>query len=178
MRGDQLVDGETGASRGRLQVRAVVARRDLDRARWDRRDRDRALAEAEGLAFSFARIEPERIEAQDHARVRGNRRSVAGRLPRVRDGAATGHDRLVDAVADLDQERALSELADARKAFTEAQKVGRTGDAAIAGQIVTNLNLGRTFAHTAEEEKRLNALTPEEISAAFRVCPLTSARNS
>jgi zinc protease len=61
-----------------------------------------------------------------------------------------------------------SELADARTAFLEAQKVGRTGDAAIAGQIVTNLNLGRTFAHTAEEEKRLMALTPDEIAAAFR----------
>ncbi len=37
------------------------------------------------------------------------------------------------------------ELADAKQAFVESQKVGRTGDAAIAGQIVSNLNIGRTF---------------------------------
>src|SRR5262249_31553759 len=43
-----------------------------------------------------------------------------------------------------------AELADARKAYLEAQKVGRTGDAAIAGQIVSNLHLGRTFAHQSE----------------------------
>jgi zinc protease len=61
-----------------------------------------------------------------------------------------------------------SELADARKAFLEAQKVARTGDAALAGQIVTNLNLGRTFAHTAEEEKRYQALSVDEITSAFR----------
>ncbi|HEX4610255.1 MAG TPA: pitrilysin family protein, partial [Urbifossiella sp.] len=61
-----------------------------------------------------------------------------------------------------------SELADAQKAYLEAQKVGRTGDGAIAGQIVSNLNLGRTFAHAAETERRIAALTPEAITAAFR----------
>ena len=38
------------------------------------------------------------------------------------------------------------EVADAKQAFVEAQKVSRTGDAAIAAQIVSNLNTGRTFA--------------------------------
>jgi zinc protease len=61
-----------------------------------------------------------------------------------------------------------SELADAKKAFLEAQKVTRNGDAAIAGQIVANLNMGRTFAHVAEQEKRIMALTPEDVGAAFR----------
>ena len=68
----------------------------------------------------------------------------------------------------LSPERARAIVLQVGEALTEAQKVGRTGDGAIAGQIVTNLNLGRTFAHTAAEEKRLNALTPEEIAAAFR----------
>jgi zinc protease len=62
----------------------------------------------------------------------------------------------------------LAELADAKRAYLEAQKVGRTGDAAIAGQIVTNLNLGRTFAHQTELEKRIEALTPDDVKAAFK----------
>jgi zinc protease len=62
----------------------------------------------------------------------------------------------------------LGELADAQKAYLEAQKVGRTADAAIAGQIVGNLQLGRSFAHAAELEKRIAALTPDDVKAAFR----------
>lgn len=60
------------------------------------------------------------------------------------------------------------ELADAKKAFVEAQKVGRTGDAAIAGQIVSNLNLGRNFAHAADQEKAILDLTPDKVKEAFR----------
>jgi zinc protease len=60
------------------------------------------------------------------------------------------------------------ELSDAKKAFVESQKVGRTADGAIAGQIVGNLNLGRTFAHTADLEKAILALTPERVTDAFR----------
>jgi zinc protease len=60
------------------------------------------------------------------------------------------------------------ELNDGRKAFLEAQKVSRTSDAAIASDIVTNLHLGRTFAHTAEEEKRIEALTPADVKSAFQ----------
>jgi zinc protease len=62
----------------------------------------------------------------------------------------------------------LTELDDAKKAYLEAQKVGRTGDAAIAGQIVSHLNLDRTFAHEIEQEKRIAALTPLDIQAAFK----------
>jgi zinc protease len=61
-----------------------------------------------------------------------------------------------------------TELMDAQKAYLESQKVSRTGDAAIAGQIVNNLHLDRTFAYTREQEKRIAALTPEDIKAAFR----------
>jgi zinc protease len=60
------------------------------------------------------------------------------------------------------------ELSDAQKAYLEAQKVARTSDAALAGQIVTNLQLGRKFAHASELEKRIAALTPEDVTAAFR----------
>jgi zinc protease len=60
------------------------------------------------------------------------------------------------------------ELSDAQQAYVEAQKVSRTADAAIAGQIVSNLRLGRSFAHAREQEQRITALTPEDVKAAFR----------
>jgi len=60
------------------------------------------------------------------------------------------------------------ELADAQKAYLESAKVGRTGDAVLAGQIVSNLQLGRKFSHTSEMETRIAALTPEDVTAAFR----------
>lgn len=60
------------------------------------------------------------------------------------------------------------EVADAKQAFVESQKVGRTGDAAIAGQIVSNLDTGRTFAFTADQEKAILALTPARVAEAFR----------
>jgi zinc protease len=62
----------------------------------------------------------------------------------------------------------LAELADAKKAFLEAQKVGRTTDSAIAGQIVSHLHLGRSFAYDAEQEKRIRDLTPDDVKAAFQ----------
>jgi zinc protease len=60
------------------------------------------------------------------------------------------------------------ELVDGQKAYLEAQKVGRTSDPAIAGQIVSNLHLGRTFAYAADLEKRIAALTTEDVKAAFQ----------
>ncbi len=59
------------------------------------------------------------------------------------------------------------ELFDGQKAYLEAQKVGRTSDAAIAGQIVGNLHLGRPFAYASELEKRIAALTPADVKSAF-----------
>ncbi len=61
-----------------------------------------------------------------------------------------------------------AELKDAQKAYLEGQKVGRTSDSALAGQIAGNLRLGRTFGHAAELEKRIAALTPEEVKTAFQ----------
>ncbi len=61
-----------------------------------------------------------------------------------------------------------AELNEAKKAYLEAQKVGRTSDGAIAGQIVTNLQLDRKFAHTSDLEKRIAALTPQDVKAAFQ----------
>jgi zinc protease len=60
------------------------------------------------------------------------------------------------------------EVADAKRAYVEAQKVGRTGDGAIAGQIVSNLDTGRTFAFAADQEKAILVLTPSKVAEVFR----------
>lgn len=60
-----------------------------------------------------------------------------------------------------------TELSEAKEAFIEARKVGRTSDEAIAAQIASNLDLGRTFAHAAKQEKDILALTPEKVKEAF-----------
>ena len=60
------------------------------------------------------------------------------------------------------------ELKDAQKAYRESQKVSRSSDAAVAGQIVANLHLGRTFAHARTLEKRIAALTPGDVRVAFQ----------
>jgi zinc protease len=62
----------------------------------------------------------------------------------------------------------LGEMMDGQKAYLEGQKVARTSDTAIAAQIVANLRLGWTFAHAAELEKQVAALTPDDVKAAFR----------
>jgi len=61
-----------------------------------------------------------------------------------------------------------NELDDAKQAFVESQKVARTTDDAIAAQIASHLELGRSFAHEAEQEKAILALTPEKVAEAFR----------
>jgi zinc protease len=60
------------------------------------------------------------------------------------------------------------ELADAKAAFVEAEKVSRTSDDAIAAQIVSHLDIGRTFAYVTQQEKAILALTPEKMAEAFR----------
>jgi zinc protease len=60
------------------------------------------------------------------------------------------------------------ELADGQKGYLESQKVGRTSDTALAGQIVSNLQQGWTFAHARESDKKIAALTPEDVKSAFR----------
>ncbi len=59
------------------------------------------------------------------------------------------------------------EVADAKKSIIESQKVGRTSDSSIAGQIASNLYLGRTFKRDAEEEAAIEALTPARVKEAW-----------
>jgi zinc protease len=82
-------------------------------------------------------------------------------------------DRVEQAVAEeltefLSQGPAPAELSDAQKAYLQGEKVGRTRDAALAGQIAGNLHLGRTFAHAKELDERIASLTPQDVKNAFR----------
>ncbi len=60
------------------------------------------------------------------------------------------------------------EVIEAKTAWLEARKVSRSNDGSIAGRLASNLYLGRTFAHDAEEDKRTEALTADQIKAAFQ----------
>jgi zinc protease len=60
------------------------------------------------------------------------------------------------------------ELEDAKKAYLESRKIGRASDGSIAGQLASNLDLGRSFAYIANEEKQIEALTTEQVRAAWQ----------
>lgn len=60
------------------------------------------------------------------------------------------------------------ELLEAKKAYLESAKLSRNSDGAIAGQLVSNLHLGRTFAYAEEQEKRIADVSIEDIKAAFQ----------
>jgi zinc protease len=68
----------------------------------------------------------------------------------------------------LDGGPSASELEDARKAYLDSQKVSRTSDAAVAAEIASNLYLGRTFAFASDQEKKIAALTPDDVRTAFQ----------
>ena len=60
------------------------------------------------------------------------------------------------------------ELDKARTGYLQSQKVGRSSDTALAG-ILSNLShAGRTMAFSAEFEKRIEALTPDQVLSALR----------
>ena len=60
------------------------------------------------------------------------------------------------------------EVESAKRGWLDSRKVSRSSDGSIAGQTISNLNLDRDFAFTAEREKKVEALTAEEIHAAFK----------
>lgn len=80
----------------------------------------------------------------------------------------------VDKAAHEELERLLRdgvtqpELDKARQGYLEAQKVGRSSDVALAG-LLTNLRyIGRTMIFEADVEKKIQALTPEQVVTALR----------
>ena len=61
-----------------------------------------------------------------------------------------------------------TEVREAVAAYLASRKVGRASDGAIAGQLGGLLSVGRTFAYEIDLEKKLAALTPDQVTAAFK----------
>jgi zinc protease len=62
----------------------------------------------------------------------------------------------------------LAELEEGKKAFLESQKQQRGTDSQLAEMLRAELEAGRTFGYYVDLEKKIVALTPAEVSAAFR----------
>jgi zinc protease len=60
------------------------------------------------------------------------------------------------------------EVAEARKAYLDSQMVSRSQDAALLSLLVSREQLGRTLDWDEQLEKKIAALTPAQISEAFR----------
>jgi zinc protease len=60
------------------------------------------------------------------------------------------------------------EVAEARKAYLDSQMVSRSQDAALLSLLVSREQLGRTLDWDEQLEKKIAALTPAQISDAFR----------
>jgi zinc protease len=60
------------------------------------------------------------------------------------------------------------ELDRARIGYLQSLQVGRASDAALAGALNNLRHLGRTFSYEAEMEKKLQALTPDQVGKAAR----------
>jgi len=60
------------------------------------------------------------------------------------------------------------ELAEAVKGALQSLKVRRGNEAELASLLARALYAGRTFAYDADLEKKIAALTPEEVISAFR----------
>lgn len=60
------------------------------------------------------------------------------------------------------------EVASGKNSLLEARRLQRSNDGALAGRLGSYLFAGRTFAWDADLERRIAALTPEQVGAAFR----------
>jgi zinc protease len=60
------------------------------------------------------------------------------------------------------------ELEEGKRALLSVRRLGRAQDGNLAAAWVRNLDLGRTFAYSAQVDARLAALTVDEVNAALR----------
>jgi zinc protease len=60
------------------------------------------------------------------------------------------------------------EVETAKRGLLEARRLARTNDSSLAGRLATYLFLDRTFAWDVEFERRIAALTPQEVQDALR----------
>jgi zinc protease len=60
------------------------------------------------------------------------------------------------------------EVAQAKKAYADSRKMGRSQEAALVGLIAAHEQLGRSLLYDEQQETKIQALTVEQINAAFR----------
>jgi len=60
------------------------------------------------------------------------------------------------------------ELDQARQGYLQSLQVGRSSDAALAGALTSLRHLGRTFTYETEMEKKIKALTRDQVASAVR----------
>jgi len=112
MQGDELIDGELRSLSGLDKIRSVVMRWNLDLATTLKCRATLGLREPHDLALRIGGRETKRIEPHDDGCIRGDRATVSHRVPRVRERASTSRDRIIDLVAELDEQRRVAEGAD------------------------------------------------------------------
>ena len=61
-----------------------------------------------------------------------------------------------------------AELAEAKKAYSDARVIGRSTDGALLNLILSHEQLDRPFTWDANLESKIQSLTPDQINAAFR----------
>jgi zinc protease len=61
-----------------------------------------------------------------------------------------------------------SEVAEAKRAYADARKVSRSQETALVSLIASHEQLGRTVLYDEQQEAKIQALTLEQINAAFR----------
>jgi zinc protease len=68
----------------------------------------------------------------------------------------------------LEKGVSAKELEEAKKAYLQQLKVQRSRDGMLALSLGTRLHAGQTYAYYADLEKKIAALTPEQVTEAFR----------
>ncbi|MCX6628307.1 MAG: pitrilysin family protein, partial [Candidatus Solibacter sp.] len=61
-----------------------------------------------------------------------------------------------------------AEVTEAKRAYADARKVSRSQETALVGLIASHEQLGRTLLHDEQQEAKIQALTLDQINAAFR----------
>jgi zinc protease len=120
------------------------------------------LREKEGLsytAFAYLRTEPPADRAAVFA-VFAN--CNPANMPRVESAVQEELRRL------LDRGVSEQELADGKKAYLAQLKARRGSDAGLASLLAAEMSVGRTLALHAAVEKKIAALTAEEVNAALK----------
>jgi zinc protease len=83
-------------------------------------------------------------------------------LPKVEAGVSEELERFIEGGVTSD------ELEKAKAGILEQRRVARSSDGGLAGMLVSQLFTNRTFQEEAEEDRHIEALTPEAVNAAVR----------